>query len=223
MYRIYIVEDDPTIAKVVKKQVESWGFDGRECEDFQNVLREYANFNPHLILMDISLPFYNGYHWCREIRKVSSVPIIFISSASDNLNVVMAMNMGGDDFIAKPFDLDVLTAKVQAVLRRTYDYANSSNLMEYRGVSINSGDGTISRDGQRFDLSKNELKIFISLLEEKGQIVSREALMEKLWATDSFVDENTLSVNVARLRKRLEAMGLSDAIETKKGMGYRLK
>ena len=225
MYKIYIVEDDPIIASVIKQQVESWGYSARTSEDYQNILQEYLTYQPHLVLMDITLPFYNGYHWCGEIRKYSSVPIIFISSASDNLNVVMAMNMGGDDFVSKPFNLDVLTAKVQAVLRRTYDYANANakSLFEYQGAVIDSSDASISYNEEKLELSKNEFKILTSLLEKKGQIVSRDTLMEKLWATDSFVDENTLSVNVARLRRRLDSLGLKDVIETKKGLGYRLK
>ena len=136
------------------------------------------------------------------------------------MNIVMAMNMGGDDFIAKPFDLTVLTAKVQAMLRRTYDFGTSGNVLEHRGAMLNTGDATLTYEGEKIDLTKNEFKILQLLLENKGQVVSRDDIMVKLWETDSFVDENTLTVNVARLRKKLEASGLSDFIKTKKGMGY---
>ena len=181
---------------------------------------EFLRFDPQLVLMDITLPCYDGYHWCSEIRKVSKVPIIFISSASDNMNIVMAMNMGGDDFIAKPFDLRVLTAKVQAMLRRSYDFALTGRVMSHRGVLLNTEDASLSYNGQKLELTKNELRIMQVLMENNGSTVSRDTLMQRLWETDSFVDENTLSVNVARLRKKLESAGLSDFIVTRKGLGY---
>ena len=183
-------------------------------------MTEFAEFDPHIILMDISLPFFNGYHWCSEIRKVSKVPIIFISSASDNMNMVMAMNMGADDFIAKPFDQSVLMAKLQAMLRRTYDFSASVPVLEHRGALLNTGDNTMIYNDEKIALSKNEFRILLILMENKGKVVSREKLMEQLWETDSFVDENTLSVNVGRLRKRLDAAGLEDFITTKFGVGY---
>lgn len=220
MYRILIVEDDAGIACEMKRHLEKWGLEISCTEDFRNVTAAFAACSPHLILMDISLPFFNGYYWCEKIRKVSKVPIVFISSASDNMNIVMAMNMGGDDFIAKPFDLHVLTAKVQAVLRRTYDFTGQVSVLEHRGALLNTADATLSYQNERIDLTKNEYRILLALLELKGQVVSRERLMEKLWATDSFVDENTLSVNVTRLRKKLDAAGLRDFITTKVGMGY---
>ena len=172
------------------------------------------------MLLDIALPFFNGYHWCSEIRKVSKVPIIFISSASDNMNMVMAMNMGADDFIAKPFDQSVLMAKLQALLRRTYDFASAVPILEHRGAILNTGENTLTYNGEKISLSKNEYRILLVLMENKGRIVSREKLMEQLWETDSFVDENTLSVNVNRLRKRLETAGLQNFIVTKFGVGY---
>lgn len=181
---------------------------------------EFVAFQPHLVLMDISLPFFNGYYWCQEIRRVSKVPVIFISSASDNMNIVMAINMGADDFIAKPFDLNVLTAKVQAMLRRTYDFAGRTNLIEHKGAILNTSDATLTYNGEKIDLTKNEYRILQVLMEGKGQTISRELLMQKLWESDSFVDENTLTVNVTRLRKKLESAGLKDFIITKKGMGY---
>lgn len=220
MYRILIVEDDMGIAQAVQTQAVTWGLEAECVHNFREVMAEFAAYNPHLVLMDIVLPFYNGYHWCSEIRKVSKVPVIFISSASDNMNIVMAMNMGGDDFIAKPFDQGVLIAKVQAMLRRTYDFATTIPVLEYRGAILNTGDQTLTYNGEQISLSKNEYRIWLTLLENKGKVVSREKLMETLWKTDDYIDENTLTVNVNRLRKKLEAAGLSDAIETKFGVGY---
>lgn len=220
MYNILIVEDDRTIAGAMKKHIESWGFNARCAEDFRNIMEEFANFNPQLVLLDISLPFFNGYHWCSEIRRVSKVPIVFISSASDNMNIVMAMNMGGDDFIAKPFDLNVLTAKVQAILRRSYDFAGQTGIIEHRGAMLSTQDTSLTYQGRTVDLSKNEYRILLTLLENKGKVVSRETLMERLWATNSFVDENTLTVNITRLRRKLAEIGLEDFITTRKGMGY---
>ncbi|MGN1412745.1 MAG: response regulator transcription factor [Anaerovoracaceae bacterium] len=220
MYRIYIVEDDRDIAGVLKKHISSWGFEVACSENFQNILAEFVDFDPQLVLMDITLPFYNGYHWCSEIRKISRVPIVFLSSAADNMNMIMAMNMGADDFISKPFDLQVLTAKMQAILRRTYDFGGQMSVLEHRGAVLNLSDGSLTWQGQKVELTKNEQKIFQCLLENRGTVVSRQNLMERLWATDSFVDENTLTVNVNRLRKRLEQAGLTDFIATRKGMGY---
>ncbi len=220
MYKILIVEDDAGIAQGILERVESWGLSARCVRDFRNVLSEFAQYDPHLVLMDIALPFYNGYHWCSEIRRVSKVPIIFISSASDNMNIVMAMNMGGDDFIAKPFDGSVLIAKIQAMLRRSYDFSGHVPVLEHRGALLNTGDATLTYQEQSIELTKNEYRILLTLMENKGRVVSRERLMERLWETDSFVDDNTLTVNVNRLRKKLEGAGLRDFIATKIGAGY---
>ena len=220
MYRIYIVEDDRDIAGVLKKHISSWGFEVACSENFQNILAEFVDFDPQLVLMDITLPFYNGYHWCSEIRKISKVPIVFLSSASDNMNMIMAMNMGADDFISKPFDQQVLTAKLQAILRRTYDFGGQMSVLEHRGAVLNFSDGSLTWQGRKVELTKNEQKILQCLMENWGTVVSRQSLMERLWATDNFVDENTLTVNVNRLRKRLEQAGLTDFITTRKGMGY---
>lgn len=183
-------------------------------------MSEFADFDPQIVLLDIGLPFFDGYYWCSEIRKVSTVPIIFISSASDNMNLVMAMNMGGDDFIAKPFDQNVLMAKLQALLRRTYDFAAAVPVLEHRGALLNTGEGTLTYQKEKIALTKNEFRILLVLMEHKGRVVSREKLMEQLWESDSFVDENTLSVNVNRLRKRLDGAGLENFIVTKFGVGY---
>jgi DNA-binding response OmpR family regulator len=220
MYKIFIVEDDIGIATGVKSHLETWGLTAKCVDNFQNVLSEFSAFDPQLVLMDISLPFYNGFYWCSEIRKVSKVPLVFLSSASDNMNIIMAMNMGGDDFIAKPFDLSVLMAKVQAILRRTYDFGGNIGMIEHRGAILNTSDGTLLYNGEKIDLTKNEYKILQLLMENKGIIVSRENLMKRLWDTDFFVDENTLTVNITRLRKKLDSAGLTDFISTKVGMGY---
>lgn len=222
MYRILIVEDDPGIARGVSQLIAAWGMEAVTVRDFQNVSGEFAACNPHLVLMDIGLPFMNGYHWCSEIRRVSQVPIIFLSSASDNMNIIMAMNMGADDFIPKPFDGNVLIAKIQALLRRAYSFGESSPVLEHRGAMLNTGDNSLTYQGKKISLSKNEYRILLELMKSRGKVVSREKLMEALWQTDSFVDENALTVNVGRLRKKLEAAGLTDFIETKFGVGYRI-
>lgn len=220
MYKILIIEDDLAMAQAIQREMTAWGNEAEYLEDFQNVLTEFAEYGPHLVLMDITLPFYNGYHWCSEIRKISSVPVIFISSAADNMNIIMAMNMGGDDFIAKPFDLSVLTAKVQAVLRRTYDLSGGVPMLEHRGAILNLYDTTLTYEGEKVSLTKNEFRILQTLMENKGRLVSRDTLMTKLWETDNYIEENTLTVNIARLRRKLEHAGLKDFITTKVGEGY---
>lgn len=222
MYRIFLVEDDETIARLIKKHLEKWEYEVSTVQDFGNVLGEFAVCDPQLVLLDIRLPFYNGHYWCTQIRQVSKVPIIFLSSVSDNMNIVMAMNMGADDFIPKPFDLEVLTAKVQALLRRSYDFAGSSSMLEHKGMLLNLSDATLLYQEQKVELTKNELKILQTLIENKMQVVTRETLMTRLWESDMYVDENALSVNVNRLRKKLTSIGLEDSILTKKGIGYQI-
>ena len=220
MYRLQIVEDDLRIAKTIREQTKAWELEAHITEDFRNVLTDFTEYQPHIVLLDIALPFFNGYYWCGEIRKISNAPIIFISSASDNMNIVMAMNMGADDFIAKPFDMDVLVAKIQALLRRAYDFAASVPVLEHRGAFLNTGDGTLAYKENNIPLTKNEYRILLCLMENKGRVVSRERLMERLWKTEVFIDENTLSVNVNRLRKKLDAAGLENFIATRVGVGY---
>lgn len=220
MYRILIVEDDQTITSAIKKRLGSWGIEAKGISDFKNVVSEFSQLNPHLVLMDISLPFFNGYHWCNEIRRISKVPIIFLSSMGDNMNIVMAMNMGADDFISKPFDMEVLVAKVSALLRRTYDFAAATGIVEVRGAILNTNDASLTYLDQKVELTKNEFRILQVLMEQKGTVISRDLLMTKLWETDSYVDDNTLTVNVTRLRKKLDDVGLVQFIITKKGMGY---
>ncbi len=220
MYRIYIVEDEPTIASLMKNQLEKWGYTVKCTERFNEVIKEFTEFDPHIVLMDVMLPFFNGYHWCREIRRISEVPIVFISSAADNMNIVIAMNMGGDDFIPKPVDLNVMTAKIQAMLRRTYDMGSKIPVLEHNGAVLNLNDTTLVYNGHTVELTKNDFRILQTLMENKGRVVSRDTLMNKLWQIDCYVEENTLTVNVTRLRKKLEAAGLADFIKTKVGAGY---
>lgn len=220
MYRILIVEDDKALAVAMQKQLAAYGNEIRIAEDFMNITEEFQKQAPQLILLDIMLPFYTGFYWCCEIRKFSTVPIIFISSASDNMNIVTAINMGGDDFIAKPVDPLVLSAKVQAILRRTYEIEESAPVLTCHGAVLNLNDASLVYGDNRLDLTKNEFRILEILFENKGKIVSRDTLMTKLWQDDCYVEENTLTVNVGRLRKKLEDIGLTDLVLTKPGSGY---
>ena len=220
MYKILIVEDDETIAGGLKTHLEKWNYQTECMTDFKDVMGKFLEFEPQLVLLDIVLPFFNGFHWCQEIRKISKVPIIFLSSVNDNMNIVMAMNMGGDEFIEKPFDLNVVTEKVQAVLRRTYEFRGTADIMEWNGAILNLADATVLYQDQKQELTKNEFKILQMLLENTGKIVSRESIMTRLWDSNEFIDDNTLTVNVARLRKKMEQIGLGGKIITKKGIGY---
>ena len=220
MYRVFVVEDDPVIAGAICRQMESWGLEARCAEDFGAVMAEFAAFDPQLVLLDISLPRFSGYHWCAEIRRVSQVPVMFISSASDNMNIVMAMNMGADDFIAKPFDLEVLMAKVQALLRRAYDFAGTGKVLECGGAVLDLAGGALLYGGGRVELTKNELRILSLLLSRAGKIVSRSAIMQDLWDSDAFVDDNTLTVNINRLRTTLDKIGVKGYLTTHRGQGY---
>ena len=220
MYRIFIVEDDMTIANALSLHLSRWNYDVVCAEDFKNIVESFAAFDPQLVLLDIMLPFFNGFHWCQEIRKISRVPIIFLSSASDNMNIVMAMNMGGDEFIEKPFDLNVVTAKIQAVLRRAYSFQGSGNILEHQGLILNLNDASVMYREQKLTLTKNEFRILQILLESSGKIVSRDTIITGLWESDEFIDDNTLTVNISRLRKKLEDLGLGYCIKTKKGIGY---
>ncbi len=223
MYRILFIEDDPGILEAVKAEAAKWDWEVTGVRSFRDVPAEFAQLSPHLVLMDVGLPYFNGYHWCAELRKGSSVPILFVSSASDSMNMVMAMNMGGDDFIAKPFDMDVLMAKIQAILRRSYNYVQPAPPPEFHGAVLDEGKNALLWKGETVELSRNEFRILRTLMERGGQVVSRERLMEALWETDSFVDENTLTVNINRLRRKLEGYGLKDFIRTKFGVGYYLE
>ena len=224
MYKVMVVEDDQVIAKTLSSHLDKWGYETRYVTDFKDVMGFFAEFNPHIVLMDIGLPFFNGYHWCTKIREISKVPVIFLSSMSDNMNIVMAINMGGDDFITKPYDLNIVTAKVQALLRRTYSFgADTGNVIEHNGGLLNLNDTTFTYQEQKVELTKNEFKILQKLMENCGKVVSRDAIMESLWENEAFIDDNTLTVNVTRLRKKLEDAGLSKYIQTKKGIGYMIQ
>ena len=220
MYKILIVEDDNTIAERLASHLKKWNYKTVCVRDFKNVTEEFKKTDPQLVILDIGLPFYNGFYWCSELHRNSRVPVVFISSAADNMNIVMAMNMGGDDFIAKPFDMSVLTAKIQALLRRTYDFAEQVGVIEHNGAKLNTSEAALYVGQNRVELTRNEYRILQTLMENKGKVVSREKLMDKLWETDCFIDENTLTVNVARLRRKLESAGLPGFITTKVGMGY---
>jgi len=219
-YKILIVEDDNVIADSIKKHLEKWEYQVHCVTDFKEVLKDVTSFKPELILLDITLPFYNGFYWCNEIRKLTKVPIIFISSADDKMNIVMAMDMGGDDFIAKPFDLTVLTAKINAMLRRSYSFKTNLNILEHKGVILNLSNAVLSKGENSVELTKNEFKIMKLLMENAGEMVKRDTIMIHLWDSDSFIDDNTLTVNLTRIRKKLSQIGADDYIETKKGIGY---
>lgn len=222
-YRIFLVEDDASIVDVLSRQLTRWNFDIYSIQDFENVLEEFYKCNPHLVLMDISLPFYDGYYWCHKIRQISKTPVVFLSSAGDDLNQVMALNMGADDFIVKPFRLEFAVAKIQAMLRRTYTFGKNSDILFCGSISLNLNEAVLSFNDQQIELSKNEFRLMQILMEYSGKIVTREELIQKLWETENFIDDNTLTVNMARLRKRLEGIGLGNIILTKKGMGYFLE
>ncbi|MEW4354230.1 response regulator transcription factor [Streptococcus pneumoniae] len=223
MHKILLVEDDGVIRQEVKKILTQWGFEVIAVEDFMEVLTMFVNEQPHLVLMDIGLPLFNGYHWCQEIRKISKVPIMFLSSRDQAMDIVMAINMGADDFVTKPFDTNVLLAKVQGLLRRSYEFGQDTSLLEYAGAILNLKSMDMVYEGETISLTKNEFHILRVLFEHRGEIVARDDLMKELWNSDFFIDDNTLSVNVARLRKKLEEYGLAQFIKTKKGIGYGLR
>ncbi|MDQ0428663.1 DNA-binding response OmpR family regulator [Planomicrobium stackebrandtii] len=222
MFKIMIVEDDLTIAGILKEELEKWNYEAFLADDFSRVLEEFKSKSPQLILLDIQLPSFNGYYWCQEIRKVSQVPIIFISSRNENMDIVMAIQMGADDFIPKPFDLTVAVAKTQALLRRTYDFKESDNFLSFNRTLLKPGESKLFVDDEEVDLTRTELKIMELLFLQKGDYVTREEIMVKLWEDESFIDDNTLAVNIARLRKKLAKAGLADFILTKKNIGYAL-
>lgn len=220
MFRIMVVEDDVSLKNIIAKCLTKWGHDVHQIENLENIIEEFKNYNPELVLLDINLPFYDGFHWCNEIRKISKVPIIFISSRNSNMDVIMGVNLGADDYIQKPFSVDVLVAKVNALLRRTYNFVdNNSNQIIHKGVTLDLSTATINYEDNTIELTKNEIKILHELMKYKGQIVSRNKLMKKLWDNDWFVDDNTLTVNVNRIRSKLNEIGLEDFIETKRGLG----
>ena len=218
-WKIFLVEDDKVIAEEIKRHLEFWNYEIKIAEDFQNIFDEFKNFHPDLVLMDVTLPFYNGYHWCKIIRKNSKVPILFISAADENLNLIMAMDLGADDYLTKPFELDLLQIKIRALLRRAYEYIETRNIL-YKDISLDCDKMIISRENKEIELTKNEFKILEILLEKPGKVVNRDEIINKIWQSDSYIDDNTLTVNVMRLRKKLEDINIFDLIKTKKGVGY---
>lgn len=219
-YKILIVEDDEAIAQTEKEHLEKWDYHVHCVENFRNILSDVEKFQPDLILMDVKLPFYNGFYWCAQIRKFSKIPIVFVSSADEDMNIVMAMDMGGDDFISKPFALPVLTAKINAMLRRSYSFKGQVNILEHKNLRLNLSDGVAMYEDTSVSLTRNELKILQLLMENAGEMVTRDTIMMQLWESESFIDDNTLTVNVARIRKKLKDIGAFDYIITKKGIGY---
>lgn len=222
-YRIMLVEDDTTITRVLKRQLERWGYEVFDTVDFDRVMENFAKWKPDLVLMDLTLPFFNGYYWCSEIRKVSDAPIIVISSAGDDMNLVMAINMGADDFLAKPFSMEVVVAKIQAVLRRSYAFVSEKSLCCVGNVTLDLTEAVLHYQDRELKLSGNEFGILKVLMKNPKRPVSREELMRSLWESENFIDDNTLTVNVTRLRKKLEEIGLCGFIETRKGLGYQIR
>ena len=218
-WKIFLVEDDKVIAEEIERHLDFWNYEIKIAEDFQNIFDDFKNFHPDLVLMDVTLPFYNGYHWCKIIRKNSKVPILFISAADENLNLIMAMDLGADDYLTKPFELDLLQIKIRALLRRAYEYIETRNIL-YKDISLDCDKMIISRENKEIELTKNEFKILEILLEKPGKVVNRDEIIDKIWQTDSYIDDNTLTVNVMRLRKKLEDINIFDLIKTKKGVGY---
>ncbi|NQL66576.1 response regulator transcription factor [Streptococcus suis] len=222
MQKILLIEDDKVISQLVAKNLRNWSYEVEEVADFQDILSQIDRFQPHLILLDIGLPFFNGYYWCQEIRKTSRIPIMFLSSHDQPMDIVMAINMGADDYVTKPFEMTVLLAKIQGLLRRTYDFVGEQSLLWFGEISLDLKTMQVQYDQKVEELTKNEFQILRVLFEHGQEVVSREELMRQLWNSDIFVDDNTLSVNMARLRKKLDELGLPGFIATKKGVGYGL-
>jgi len=221
MAKIMIVEDEAVIRQLIMEELEKWQFDTFGTTDFHQVLFDFKTEEPQLILLDINLPVFDGYYWCQKIREISKVPIIFISSRNTNMDMIMAMNMGADDFITKPFELDVLVAKINALLRRSYNYVeNNSETISHNGLVLNVDNGSVDVNGEVIDLSKNEYRLLYILMKNHGKILSREKLLRALWDDERFVDDNTLTVNINRLRRKIEQAGVKNYIETKVGQGY---
>jgi DNA-binding response OmpR family regulator len=221
IYKILIIEDDINMTEIVKKILERWGFSAYICENFDDILKLFVEIDPHILLLDINIPAFDGFYWCKKIREISSVPIVFVSSRDSSMDIIMAVNSGGDDYIQKPFDSNVLVAKLQAIIRRTYEYSKYDNqVMECNNLIIDMNSMNVYYGNESSMLTKNEFRILKTLIENQGKVVSRENLMKQLWNEDIYVNENALTVNINRLRKKLENMGAKDFINTKKGIGY---
>lgn len=221
MFKIFIIEDDKKLSALLSQNLEKWNFITKEVEDFSNIINEFINYDPNLVLLDINLPAFDGFYWCSKIREISKVPVIFISSRNSNMDIIMAINMGGDDFIQKPLSTEILIAKINALLRRTYSYHDTqTNVIEYNGIVLDMKDNILIYKDEKIELTKNEYKILYVLIKNNNKIVLRDDIMRVLWEDESFVDDNTLTVNINRLRKKLEEYGIKDIIKTKKGQGY---
>ncbi|MEK4757338.1 DNA-binding response regulator [Macrococcoides caseolyticum] len=220
--KIMIVEDDPVIREHLAEALKKWGYEVYIANNFNDIIEEFNDYKPHIVLLDINLPAYNGYHWCQEIRKISQIPIIFISSRNDSMDQVMAMQMGADDYIEKPFNMTVTVSKVQAMLRRSYDFSILEKGIEINGAELITEQAKLSFRDKHIDLTLTELQIMQSLFKANGGFVSRNALIESCWESEHFIDDNTLAVNMTRLRKKLQNIGLDNFIETKKNVGYRV-
>lgn len=217
--KILIVEDDKNISSLLSEELKAWGYETKEIENFNNVLDSFKDFKPNLVLMDISLPFYNGFYWTEKIRNISHVPIIFISSHTEPMNIIQAMQFGADDFIEKPIDITVTRAKIQAILRRAYDYNIDEENLTYKDFTLKLSSASLIGNNFSISLTRTELLILEILFRFKNQIVSRENIINHCWQSEDFIDDNTLSVNITRLRKKLNNVDV-DLIHTKKGIGY---
>ncbi|ABS41910.1 response regulator transcription factor [Clostridium botulinum] len=220
-YKLLIIEDDKNMCEVLSNLLNKWEFEVNVCKDFEKVIECFLKYKPDVVLMDINLPVCDGFYWCKKIRQISKTPIIFVSSRDSNMEIVMAINNGGDDFIQKPFNSEVLIAKLQAIIRRTYEYKNEeAKVLKCDDLLLNLDNATLLYNEKSLELTKNEMLLLKTLMENKGKGVSRSKLMKKLWDDDIYVNENTLTVNINRLRNRLEKFGIKDLIVTKKGIGY---
>ncbi|MCY6957987.1 response regulator transcription factor [Clostridium brassicae] len=221
MYKIMIIEDDLRLCSEIEKGLSKWGFNLTTVKNFEDIFNEFVHNRPHLVIIDINLPCFDGFYWCQKIRVISKVPIIFLSSRNTNMDIMMAIKMGGDDFVTKPFSMDILVTKIHAMLRRVYSYGeNLGDVIEHNGVVLNINDSTLIYNENKIELTKNELRILLLLMKNIGKIISRDRIMRILWDDDTFINDNTLTVNVNRLRKSLEDIGIYNFIETKKGQGY---
>jgi DNA-binding response OmpR family regulator len=221
--KILIIEDDLNVARELSISLKKWSFEVDIIKNFDNILKEVIYNKPSLILMDVNLPYYDGFYWCEKIREVSKVPIIFLSSRDSNMDIIMGINNGGDDYITKPFSTEVLISKINALLRRSYDYNNSDTLIYYNDAVLDIEKCIFRYDDKEIELTKNEIKILSLLIKNKEKVVSREKIMMSLWNDDEFVNDNTLTVNITRLRGKINELGLKDIIKTKKGIGYLIK
>ncbi len=221
MYTIMLVEDDEALCAQISEGLKKWGFHAVSAGNFENITEDFKQIKPQLVLMDVNLPSFDGFYWCGKLRELSTVPVVFLSSRDTNMDIIMAVNTGADDYITKPFSMQVLIAKLQAIIRRTYDYASSGlEFMEYKGLVLNTGDGSVVFDNKKTELTRNEFKILTLLMNNKGRVVSRESIMQLLWDNDEYVNDNTLTANINRLRTKLADIGQGDFICTKKGLGY---